>query len=270
VLVDTHAHLSDPQFDPDREEALLRAFEQGVGGLVEIADNESEWPKARALAERHPGRLFWSAGLHPHYADKWDDGLPARLRDACRHPQLVAVGEIGLDYFRNPLPPELQRKTFAAALRVAVEADKPVVLHCREKDPASASAQEDMLAILKDAFPGTSSVPRGVAHCFQGRLDFAKAFMALGFFIGVDGPLTYPNASPLRALFRELPLDRIVLETDSPYLPPQDRRGGRNEPSFIEAVARALAALKGVAVEDVRERTSANAEKLYRVAFDRK
>jgi TatD DNase family protein len=269
MLIDTHTHLSDPKFDADREDALQRAFEAGVRALVEIADNEAEWPKARALAEKHPGRVFWTAGLHPHYADQMDDGLPRRLEEALKHPQLVAVGEIGLDYFRNPLPPELQRRSFQRMVEAAVQADKPLVLHCRESDASSFAAQEDMLGILQRFFPPLPSPPffRGVLHCFQGRWEFAAACLNLGFIVGVDGPLTYPNARGLRDVIVQIPLPCLVLETDSPYLPPQDRRGKRNEPAYLSAIASALAELKGVSLDHLEQQTTANAEKLYRIRF---
>jgi TatD DNase family protein len=269
VLVDTHAHLSDAKFDADRDEALARAAAAGVAGVVEIADNEGEWPKARALAERHPG-VFWTAGLHPHYADKMDKDLPWRLRDAVKHPRCVAVGEIGLDYYRNPVPPYDQQRVFFDLLQAAADADKPVVIHCREADASSRKAQEDMLSLLKSFFtnaPGAGVPDRGVLHCFQGHADVALAAVGLGFFIGVDGPLGYPNAGSLRDLAKAVPLDRLVLETDSPYLPPQAQRGKRNEPSYITAVAEELARVKGVTAQEVARQTTLNAEKLYRVRF---
>jgi TatD DNase family protein len=270
MLVDTHAHLSDAKFDADRDDVLSRAREAGVRAVVEIADHEGEWPKARALAEKYPGRVFWTAGLHPHYADKADKDLPWRLRDVVKHPQCVGLGEIGLDYYRNPVSVYDQQRVFFDLLQAAADVDKPVVVHCREADAASRAAQDDMLSLLKSFFTSPPGVPvpdRGVLHCFQGRADVALACARMGFFIGVDGPLSYPNAGALRELFRELPLDRVVLETDSPYLPPQPRRGQRNEPSYLNAVCEELAKLKGISAQEVEEQTTKNAEKLYRVTF---
>ncbi|MBI4395923.1 MAG: TatD family hydrolase [Elusimicrobia bacterium] len=262
MLVDTHVHLTDPQFDADREEALQRALDADVRTVVEIAYHEPLWEKARTLAEGHPGRVFWAAGLHPHHADEFDEEFPRRLAAVLRHPQIVAVGEIGLDYFRSRHPPELQQRVFQALLAAARDAAKPVVLHCREKDPSSRAAQTDMIGILKARFPSPDGLS-GVAHCFQGSLDSARALMDLGFFIGVDGPLTYPNASALRAVIKEVPLDRLVLETDCPYLPPQGHRGGRNEPSHIKSVASALAELKNLSPDEVETQTTRNAENLF-------
>ncbi|HRY29206.1 MAG TPA: TatD family hydrolase [Elusimicrobiota bacterium] len=270
MLIDTHAHLNDKQFDADRDEVLKRAFDAGVGAVVEIADQESEWSRARGLAERHPGRVWWTAGLHPHHAGKVEKDMAWRLRDAVKHPQCVAVGEIGLDYYRNPVPPYDQQKVFFECAQAAAESKKPLVIHCRESDAASCAAQDDMLSVLKSFFtgaPGTANPPPGVLHCFQGNLDFARACLEMGFYIGVDGPLTYPNAAALREIIGEIPMDRLVLETDCPYLAPQSRRGRRNEPSYIRETAAALAKVKDVSVEQVEQQTARNAEQLYRLGF---
>lgn len=271
MIVDTHAHVADAQFDADRNEAVARAKAAGLGAVIEIADNEAEWARARALAEAFPSYIWWTAGFHPHHADKADPGLRERLRGALRHPLAVAVGEIGLDYFRNPVPREVQLKVFEDLFLLAREVDKPVVIHCREADKTSRRAQDDMMTVFQKYLappPASESVPPvGVMHCFQGTLDFARAALALGFLCGVDGPLTYPKADDLRTTFKELPLDAVVLETDSPYLPPQARRGERNEPAYLPSVADELARLKSVPLEDVHRHTTCNAERLYRVAF---
>ncbi len=274
MLVDTHCHLADAKFDQDRPQALERAWAAGLAAVVEIADQESEWARARELAEQNPGRVFWTAGCHPHHADKADKDLPWRIREILKHPQAVALGEIGLDYYRNPVSPYDQQRVFFDLLQAAADLNKPVVIHCRESDPSSRAAQEDTLSLLKSFFtrpPGTSApASPGVLHCFQGHLDFAHACLEMGFFIGVDGPVGYPNASGLREVLKEVPLDRLVLETDSPYLPPQKWRGQRNEPSYIGAVAEELAKLKGVSREEVERRTTENAEKLYRISLPSK
>jgi TatD DNase family protein len=266
-FIDTHAHVTDEQFDGDRAAVLDRAWAAGLDVVVEIGESEGQWAKARTLAETHPGRVFWAVGFHPYYADQADSSLSGRVTAALAHPQAVALGEIGLDYFRNTVPPDVQRRAFADLAAVAVAVDKPLILHCRESSLESVAAQQDMLGGLRPLFSErrSSEFPAGVAHCFQGRPDLAREFLELGFMIGVDAPLTYPKAGALRELIRDIPLDRLVLETDCPYLPPQALRGRRNEPSHLPAVAEALAVLKGVSTDEVARVTSDNARRLYRL-----
>jgi TatD DNase family protein len=265
-VIDTHCHLSDPKFDGDRADALSRAWQAGLSAVVEIADAEPMWAPARALAEAHPGRVWWAPGFHPYVADKFDEGLPSRVREALSHPQAVALGEIGLDYFKHcAVPRDRQKDVFSALAAAGFSAGKPLILHCRESDAASTDAQEDMLSILRGLLPpsGGGGSVRGVAHCFQGTIDNARRFIDLGFMIGIDAPVTYPKAESLREMVRALPLSSLVLETDSPYLPPQERRGQRNEPSFLPAVADAVARAKGVPPADVVRLSTVNARRLY-------
>lgn len=227
------------------------------------------WDKARALAESDP-RIWWTPGFHPYVADRFTPDTPRELEEALRHPRAVAAGEIGLDYFKHcAVPRPRQREVFEALARATAEAGKPMVLHCREADGAATDAQEDMLEILEKVFSAspTGGKVRGVAHCFQGTTAHARRFIALDFMIGIDGPVTYPKGEAIRALAGELPLESLVLETDSPYLPPQDRRGKRNEPSFLPAVAEAVARVKGLPPEAVVRATTANAARLYGVDF---
>lgn len=243
--------------------------------LVEIADAPEGWEKARTLSESD-GRVWWSPGLHPYVADRFTPDTPRKIKEALRHPRAVSLGEIGLDYYKHcSIPRPHQIEVFEALARAGAEAGKPLVLHCREADAASTEAQEDMLKVLEKIFgarhPGEGRDQgvdpiNGVAHCFQGTIDNARRFIALGFMVGVDAPLTYPKAQPLRDLAAALPLESIVLETDSPYLPPQELRGKRNEPSFLPAVAESLAKAKGISVEEAARSTTRNAERLYRMS----
>ena len=263
MLIDTHCHLCDPAFDGDREAALERAWAAGLAAVIEVADSEEGWAKARALSEHASGRVWWSAGLHPYHAGRFDPDLCRRLADALRHPRAVAVGEIGLDYYKHcDAPRPLQIEVFEKLARAGSEAGKPIVLHCREAAADSTDAQRDMLAALKGVFPGPGA-GRGVMHCFQGTAEFARAFVELGFLIGVDGPVTYPKAEGLRGALRELSTDVLLLETDSPYLPPQSHRGRRNEPSFLPAVAEALARMRDSTVAEVAAAASRNARQLF-------
>lgn len=268
MYIETHTHLTDEQFDGDRDLVLSRARDAGVELFVEIGEDEPQWPKARALAEKHPD-VYWTAGFHPYYAIKADQGLVQRLEEAVRHPRCVAIGEIGLDYHRDDSPRDVQQRVLEDLVKTSVRTKKPLILHCRESGPGKTEAQRDMLGVLKSVpapVPGAS--PAGVAHCFQGSEETAHALIERGFMLGVDAPITYPAATPLRALFAALPLDSLVLETDSPYLPPQSHRGKRNEPTHIPAIAKALADLKHVPIETIATATTANARRLFQ--FDPK
>lgn len=266
MYIETHTHLTDEQFDLDRDLVLSRARDAGVELFVEIGEDEPQWPKARALAEKHPD-VYWTAGFHPYYAVKADDGLVQRLEEAVRHPRCVAVGEIGLDYHRDDSPQDVQQRVLADLVKAAVRTKKPIILHCRESGPNKTEAQRDMLAILKSVSPSSSAaVPSGVAHCFQGSEETARALIERGFMIGVDAPITYPAAGALRALMATLPLESLVLETDSPYLPPQSHRGKRNEPTHLPAIAKALADVKHATIETIATATSINARRLFKLS----
>jgi len=276
VFVDTHLHLADSQFDADRETALQRAREAGVTAFVEIAESPGVWSRAVELADRHPD-VYASLGIHPHYAHdvgpaQWS-GLETELRRWLRHPKVVAVGEFGLDYFRMRNTAEQQAFLFRAQLTLAKEMDKPVVIHCREDTAPgahrTASAHADVRKALFEAYPDTAPGlecprPAGVIHCFSGTWSDAQAYMMHGFMLGIDGPVTYPNAKTLHDNVTRMPLTRLVLETDSPYLPPQSRRGERNDPTAIPVIGGAVATLKHKSADDVAQQTTKNARALFR------
>ena len=257
---DTHVHLGDVQFDADREDVLLRARESGVERLVEIADHPDEWDRAVALARAHPDRVRCSLGLHPYYADRFDDAFPSRLKAAlAAAPEAVAIGEIGLDYAKTQIPAGIQRRAFSALLAAGRDWNVPLVVHCRD-------AYADLIPILRDAFARPPEGRRfwGVVHCFSGTPDEAAACVALGFALGADGPVTYKKNDALREAFRSVGPGAAVLETDCPYLPPQSSRGKRNEPRAVPEIAAKLAEVWSLPVEEVARLTSANAGALYR------
>ncbi len=270
-MIDTHAHLSDPKFDNDRHQVIQKAFASGLENIIEIADKEDEWPKAMLLSEQHPGQVYWSAGCHPYYADQADASLCQRLRLILKHPACVAVGEIGLDYYKyNTVPRDTQKEAFKALVQAASQAKKPVIIHCRDSSPDTTDAQRDILKILdqrpktEDQRPKANVNPiAGVMHCFQGTAEFAKACVDMGLYIGVDGPLTYPKAQVLRDVIKDVPLEKILLETDCPYLPPQIYRGKRNEPSYLIEIAKTLADLKGMPFGEISKATTNNAQNLF-------
>ena len=260
LFTDTHVHLGDAQFDADRDAVLARALESGVGRLVEIADNPAEWDRAIALARANPDRMRCSLGLHPYYADQFDDHFIARLKEALASaPEAVAIGEIGLDYAKTQISPDIQRRAFSEILAAGRDWNVPLVIHCRD-------AYMDLVPMLRSVFTGRPEGRRfwGVVHCFSGTPAEAAACASLGFALGADGPVTYKKNDALREAFRAAGPDVAVLETDCPYLPPQSSRGKRNEPRAIPEIAARLAEVWSLPVEEVARRTTANASALYR------
>lgn len=264
-LIDTHAHICDEKFDNDRAEILARAKESGIETIVEIGESPDGWGRVKEFLEKTvvPSPfVVWSCGFHPHYAEKFSGFDFDRMkREASSSARCVAIGEIGLDYVKSPASKEMQIALFRKTLEIAVELKKPVVIHCRQ-------AQRDSLDILKSFFNQTLSGERerGVIHCFSGDLSFAEECLNLGFCLGVDGPITYPSAKILREVISRVPLERIVLETDSPYLPPQDFRGKRNESSYLTFVATKLAELFNKSIEEISRTTTANAKRLFQLS----
>lgn len=256
-LFDTHAHLSDPRFDADRGEALERAFAAGVARVMEIGDSPADWDKVLALSAGNPARVGASLGFHPHYAQDFSEAALAGLKE--RAGRFCAVGEIGLDYVVSTAPKETQIPVFRRFLELAAELGKPVVIHCRE-------AFTDLLPALEEAAPALSrgGAP-GVIHCFSGGPAEAERAAALGFYLGVDGPVTYPKNELLRQALKSVGLSRLVLETDSPYLPPQTIRGQRNEPARLTEIAARLAVLFEIPVSQVAAQTYANGLLLFRL-----
>ncbi len=259
MFVDTHAHLGDPAFDADRDAVFARAASAGVGRVVEIADSPDEWDRAVAIARARPDSVRCTLGLHPYYADRYDAGFLGRLRAALdAAPEAVGVGEIGLDYAKAQVPHDVQRRAFGDILAACRDWGVPVVVHCRD-------AYMDLVPMLRDAVAGRKPKGRfwGVVHCFSGTPEEAVACAELGFALGADGPVTYKKNDPLREAFRRAGPGVTVLETDSPYLPPQSSRGKRNEPASLVEVAAALAAVWSVTPDAVAAATSRNAADLY-------
>ncbi len=252
MLIDTHVHLEMEQFDADRDEVLVRARKAGVSAIITIASTFESNEQAEALAQTYHG-VYHTVGVHPHDAKHL---TPERLKELCRRAlggRVVAWGEIGLDYFRDRSPREAQREAFREQLRCAARLGLPVVIHNRD-------AHDDTLAILAEEGPGEAT---GVFHCFSGDKAFAHRCLELGFCLSVGGPLTYPNNDQYRRLVGELPPDRLLVETDAPFLAPQAHRGRRNEPAYVTFVAEALAEAAGVSVEEVTNITTNNVRRLF-------
>jgi TatD DNase family protein len=260
MLIDTHVHLDFGQFDDDRDAVLTRAWQSGVGAMVTVGTNLETGRAAVALAEKHE-QIFATVGFHPHDAKTADAAALAELRELAHHPQVVAIGEIGLDFYRNYSPRDAQRRAFQEQLHIATELSKPVVIHDRD-------AHADTMNVLQAWAAGCRSLPadrRGVFHCFSGDLALAEAAIELGFYIGVDGPITYHNARKLPAIVKALPLDRLLVETDAPFLTPHPHRGQRNEPAYVRLVAEKIAGLKNRTLEEIAQATTANAVALFQL-----
>ncbi len=251
TLVDSHCHLDDKQFDADRDAAIERARAAGVDRMLAIGTGNGppDLESGIRLADAHPF-LYATAGVHPHDASKADTAAFARLPRLLQHPKVVAVGEIGLDYHYNLSPPEVQREVFRRQLALALEAGKPVIIHTRE-------AWADTINALRE-----SGVNRGVFHCFSGGPEEAREALDMGFHLAFGGVITFPKAEGVRQAARETPDDRLLVETDAPYLAPVPHRGKRNEPAFLVDTVRRLAELRGVTPERIAEITTHNFEQL--------
>jgi TatD DNase family protein len=255
MLIDTHTHLDDTRYDSDRDVMIARARDAGVERMITIGCDLATSQAAVALADRY-AFVYASVGVHPHEVKHVTDGWYEQLRTLSAHEKVVAYGEIGLDYHYNHSPAADQRARFREQLRIAREVRLPVVIHTRE-------AQEDTVQILKDEW---SPDLGGVFHCFSGDAWLAKDALDLGFYLSFSGILTFQNAGMLRDIAKTVPTDRILIETDCPYLTPAPHRGKRNEPAYVWYVADSLARIFGAAdIEAVAESTTANARRLFRI-----
>ena len=255
TLTDTHCHLSLDQFSDELVLILTRANQAGVGHLL-IPGIDLETSKgAVELAEDHD-QIFAAVGIHPHNASSYSDAARDQLIELAHSPKVIAVGEIGLDFYRDHSPRDMQMAALIDQLSLARQLELPVILHNRE-------AQEELLEVLLEWAPTLSRPQKGVLHAFSGDRQGAEKALSSGFYIGVAGPLTYPSARELRKIIQDLPHDRLLLETDSPYLPPQPHRGQRNEPAYLPFIAEELGKLTQREFDKVVADTSENANRLF-------
>ena len=258
LLVDTHCHLADPAFDRDRRAVVERAAAQGVGFLLAVGSDLETSRKTIDVAGAYRG-VYAAVGVHPHEVKGVDNKTLPALASMASHSRVVAVGEIGLDYHRDNSPHKAQRHWFREQVRLALKAGKPVIVHCRD-------AGEDVHDILAE-----EKVWRvgGVVHCFTGDADLARKLLALDLHLGAAGPIAFEDGGALREAFAQVPIERILVETDSPYLAPPPMRGKRNEPALAYQVAEALAGVHGLSVGEVARITSSNARRLFGVGPER-
>jgi TatD DNase family protein len=252
MLIDSHAHLDDARFETDRDAVLRRAWDAGVRKILTIGNGQGpdHMGCGIPLAEAHAW-VYTSVGVHPHDAAKVQERHYAQIEQLARHGKVIAIGETGLDYYYDNSPRETQREVFRRQLALAKKLNLPVVVHTRDAD-------DDTEAILQQERPA-----RGVIHCFTSGDRLADFALEIGFSISFSGIVTFPNAKPLAAIARRIPADRILVETDCPYLAPVPHRGKRNEPAFVADTARFVAGLRGVAVEEFGAMSSANFERVF-------
>jgi TatD DNase family protein len=251
MLIDTHCHLADPAYASDRSEVLQRAWAAGVANIIVIGESQTSAEAALALVDPEP-RLVATAGIHPHQAAEWSADVEAWLRNLLRNPRVVAVGETGLDFHYDHSPRNDQRRAFEAQLALAIEYAKPAVIHARDADA-------EVAAIL-EAHPGVTAI----LHSFSSGMSLLRAGLVHRHYVSFSGMVTFKNWR-LDEAIRETPLDRLLLETDGPYLAPVPHRGKRNEPGFVRHVAERIAAVKGLPVEKLIEETGRNAQRVFQL-----
>ena len=251
MIFDTHAHYDDEQFDGDRDELLKSMPDLGVGTIVDVSATYEYCEKVLALAGKYP-HVYAAIGVHPDEVGELNEDKIQHMKELCCNKKVVAVGEIGLDYYWDKENHDLQKEWFIRQLDLARKKEKPVIIHSRE-------AAADTMEIMKEYASGL----RGVIHCYSYSAEMAKEYVKMGYYIGIGGVVTFKNAKKLKQVVQEIPLESIVLETDCPYLAPVPYRGKRNSSLYLPYVAEEIAALKGAAAEDVVLQTEENARKLY-------
>ncbi len=262
MFVDSHAQLEGKRYDIDRDEVLARAKQNGIEAYLAIGNGEG--PESAdcgiQLAEKYDGKaeypqIWASVGIHPHEARLANEAADAQMLQWARHPKVIAWGEIGLDYFYDHSPREIQKTVFLRQMELAQTAKLPIIIHCRPSDN-SENAWDDCLAMLADHW--TPSGLGGILHCFTGSVEHARRALDIGFMISFAGNITFPKAQPIRDAAQMVPLDRILIETDSPYLAPIPHRGQRNEPAFVREVARQIGDLRDLSAEKIGLQTAKN------------
>jgi TatD DNase family protein len=272
LLVDSHAHLDSPRYDTDRDELLQRAWDQGVRTVLSIGigDGPATMQQALELSRNYAGkpgvpRILATAGIHPHEAQLADQAALEKLDNLLATPEVLAVGEIGLDYYYDHSPRQQQKQAFAAQMEIAATRRRPIIIHCRPSD-GSTNAWDDTLAMVESNW--AQSGLGGILHCFTGEWEHAKRAMDCGFLISFAGNVTFPRAENIREVAAQVPLDRMLIETDAPFLAPLPHRGKRNEPAWVARVADRLAEVCGVTGEQVASSTANNFFSFFGVAPD--
>ncbi len=271
MFTDSHAHLEGKRYDTDRDQVLTRAKQNGIEAYLAIGngDGPDTADCAIQLAEKYDGkpeypRIWASVGIHPHEASLANEAAYVQMLQWARHPRVIAWGEIGLDYFYEHSPRETQKTVFLQQMELARVAKLPVVIHCRPSDN-SENAWDDCLSLISEHW--SPSGLGGILHCFTGSVEHARRTLDLGFMISFAGNITFPKAQPIRDAAQMVPLDRMLIETDSPYLAPIPHRGQRNEPAFVTEVARQIGELRNSSAEEIGSQTTENFHKFFGLAL---
>lgn len=257
MLFDTHMHINHSKFDDDREEVLKRAQEQGVGMMVNVGFNRETIPETLELAEKYDF-IYAAIGWHPTDAIEMTETDLAWLEQLCDHEKVVALGEMGLDYHWDTSPKEVQKEVFRKQIDLAKRKALPIIIHNRE-------AHQDVIDILREE---NAKEVGGIMHCYSGSWEIAKLALDMNFYISFGGPVTFKNAKQPKEVLAKVPLDRLLIETDCPYLTPHPFRGKRNEPGYVRLVAEAAAEIKGMTVEDIEKITTENAKNVFNLMSD--
>ena len=260
MLIDTHCHLDFDRFDKDRDEVVQRAADAGVTQIVVPALDLDNCRTVLALTEKYEG-VFAAVGIHPNSSADWQDSWVGALRDLAQHPKVVAIGEIGLDYYWDKSPKAVQHRALGRQLELAAELDLPVIIHNRE-------SSADVIQLLSES-PLVGRENPGVLHSFSGDWETAVSALDLGYYLGFTGPVTFKKADDLREIAQKVPDDRILVETDAPFLTPHPYRGKRNEPAYVAYVAEQLAKERGVETAVFAQQTTENARRLFSVIGER-
>ena len=262
MIIDTHAHIDMDAFDDDRSEVIQRAKNTGIDYILNVGCDIESSLRSIELTERYDF-IYGTAGIHPHDVKKIDHQTYDQLKQLLAHPKMIALGEIGLDFFKNYSPPDQQKEHLRKQVELSRELQKPIIIHCRD-------ANEDTIAILSDYFPKNPSARSGIFHCFSGNQELAERALEMGFYISFSGSVTFKKSDELRTIAKTIPADRLFVETDCPFLAPIPNRGKRNEPSYVIHTAQLIADIRGLDIKDVQRTTSLNFFELFGIGKEAK
>ena len=262
MIIDTHAHIDMDAFDDDRSEVIQRAKDNGIDYILNVGCDIESSLRSIELAERYDF-IYGTAGIHPHDVKKIDYQTYDQLKQLLTHPKIIALGEIGLDFYKNYSPQDQQVEHFRKQVEIACELQKPIIIHCRD-------ANDDTIAILSDYFPKDASAHSGIFHCFSGNQELAERALEMGFYISFSGSVTFKKSDELRTVAKTIPADRLFIETDCPFLAPTPKRGKRNEPSYVIHTAQLIADIRGLDIKDIQRTTTLNFFELFGIGKEAK